>query len=344
MAEELAAGLNDKHDVTVITCRIDKTFSVSEKKDGYTIIRVGNGVGLRSKLLYPLLALIEIRRIQPDIVHAIMESYAAGALWLARFFYPRAKRILTLQSGDLDDAKKQKQFLIRLFWRQIHKAPDILTAISRYLAARPKRLGIDKDVAITPNGVDFSALPTGVDRIPARVICVGRLSWEKGHEYLLQAWPRIHHEFPQAKLVLVGEGAERPNIEKLIAELKIGDSVELLGNRVHSDALAEIACSEIFVCPSLAEGLGIVFIEAQALGVPVIGTAVGGIPDVIEDGVNGLLVAPKDPEAIALAVRELLFDQVLSARLAANARETVKKFEWRNIIRQFDAIYRRTLT
>lgn len=340
MVKEIAVRLGDKYDITIITLRLDKTFLRRERAGNHQIIRVGFGVGTLNKFLFPFLAASQVIKLRPDIIHAIMESYAAGALVILRYLYPRGRRILTLQSGDLDDPKKQKRFFIKFFWRAIHKAPHKITAISNFLSDRAKKMGVkEEDVLITPNGVDFAKISADAEKIPARVICVARLSWEKGLDYLLKAWPAVSAGVPRARLVLVGEGDKRPEIEGLIKELGLAESVELKGALPHEQTLEEIAKSSVFVCPSLAEGLGIVFIEAQAAGVPVIGTRVGGIPDVIQNGENGLLIKPKSSEEISAALIKLLTDKELSEKLVRGARESVKKFDWANIMVLIDELY-----
>lgn len=343
MVKEIAERLGNNYDITLITARLDKKLARQESRDTFTLIRVGWGSRL-DKFFYPLLAAIKLRRFKPDLIHAVMESYAGGALALAKWFYSPAKRILTLQSGDLDSEKKQKQWLIKIFWKLIHRSPDYLTAISNFLAQRAKGLGVDENkIKVIPNGVDLSEVPVEVNKIDNRVICVARLSWEKGLDYLVKAWPKVLTQVPEAKLVLAGEGDKRQEIEKLIRNLEIIDSVELLGNLPHRQVLQEIKKSEVFICPSLAEGLGIVFIEAQACGVVPIGTRVGGIPDVIQDNQNGLLIKPKSSEDISQAIIKLLTDKDLSERLVSKAQETVKRYDWNTIINQIERVYRKLL-
>ena len=341
MVRQIAKRLSEKYEIIIVTGRYRRDLAREDPRGGFRLLRVGFGFMRLDKFFYPALAARLTRRLKPDIAHAVMESYAGLALGLVKFFYSGAARILTLQSGDLDDGRKQAVFYIRFFWKFIHRAPDHITAISTALAARAGRLGVNRDkITVIPNGVDFSELPMPQpEKTAGRVICVGRLSWEKGHVYLLKAWPEVRREFPDARLILVGEGPERGKIEDIIKQNGLGDSVALSGNLGHDRVLEEISRSEVFVCPSLAEGLGIVFIEAQACGVPVIGTRVGGIPDVIRDGENGLLVEPEDPAAIAAAVIKLLKDKELAGRLRARALETVKKYDWRNIIAQIDVLY-----
>jgi glycosyltransferase involved in cell wall biosynthesis len=121
--------------------------------------------------------------------------------------------------------------------------------------------------------------------------------------------------------------------------LNVESAVRFTGPLPNREALAEVAASGMFVLPSLGEGLGIVLIEAQALGVPAVGTRVGGIPDVIEDGVSGLLVPQKDPEAIAQAVIHLCKNPELARRLADGATSRLSRFDWDRIVERYAEIY-----
>jgi glycosyltransferase involved in cell wall biosynthesis len=338
IVERLAGNYN----FIIITSKLEIGNRKSEikkcLKGKYTIRRVGFGFKW-DKYIYPILAPFAAINYKPAIVHAIMESYAGIALWLYKVFGGNAKTILTLQSGDLDLPEKQAK-IKRFIWKKIHTSPDKVIAISSALAARARGLGAG-DVSIISNGVDFDEInrAPAAEAIPRRIISVARLSAEKGLDYLISAFRDVKNEFPEAQLALVGEGAERERLEKLAADSGFYGAISFLGRRPHQEALAEIKKSEVFVLPSLGEGMGIALAEAQALGVPVIATRVGGIPDVVEDGVSGLLIQPKDAVAIAAAIIRIFRHPELKNQLSANARQSVKKFDWDEIAKRYDAIY-----
>jgi glycosyltransferase involved in cell wall biosynthesis len=340
MVKEILEKLGEKYETTLITGRFDRKLQREESRATFRLIRVGIGHPQIDKILYPLLAALRTSSLEPDIVHAIMESYAGGALALIKYFYPKAFRILTLQSGDLDSEKKQKQNLLKLFWKPIHRSAHQVTAISSFLAGRAKMLGVDpENILIIPNGVDLDAIPDNIQKEPGKVLCVARLSWEKGIDTLVKCWPEVAKNSTGARLVLVGEGPERSAIEKMIIDLDLSGSVVLKGNLPHDKVLREMKSAQVFVCPSLAEGLGIVFIEAQACGLPVIGTNVGGIPDVIQNKENGLLVEPGNIEMLTSAILSVLNNKKLADRYSGNALESVKKFNWKHILKEIDSLY-----
>ncbi len=142
----------------------------------------------------------------------------------------------------------------------------------------------------------------------------------KGLEYLIKAAPYLSRTL-NVRFVIIGDGRERNKLENLIRELKVQDSVFLLGNI--NDAQKLIPGFDIFVLPSVKEGFSWVLLDALALKVPVIATNVNGVRDVIQDGVNGLLVRPKDPKQIATAIERLISNDKLKLELAIQGHQTV---------------------
>jgi len=339
----LHGGQAARYRFVIVSARIDKNLPVKVEKNGIEIHRVGFGNKF-DKWLYPILSPFVALKYKPALLHAVMESYAGIALWISSFL-TKTPRILTLQSGDLDDATKQNK-IPRWLWKKIHTTPTAITAISNFLKKRALDLGVPEEkITIIPNGVDFSEINSlkESEKVPHRIICVGRLSWEKGHEYLFGAMPEILKQFPDARLVLAGAGSREGELKDLANGLRISQAIDFLGNLPHNRVLEEIKKSSVFICPSLAEGLGIVFIEAQACGVPVIGTRIGGIPDVIENGVNGLLILPRNSKAIFDAIKGILDDASMASNLTQNALESVKKFDWYKIAEDMENVYNKNV-
>ena len=183
-------------------------------------------------------------------------------------------------------------------------------------------------------GVNVSDLPTlAVDRRKLRVICVGRLSSEKGHAGLLDAFASLLARGVQAQLVLIGDGPERDSLIRQSAALGLESDVEFAGRKNERDVHTEIAKSDLLVLPSLMEGLPVVLIEAMAIGVPVVASCVAGIPELIDDGIEGLLFRPADWQALSEAMTQVLSDNHMRASIAAAARTKVmSEFDIRRAI------------
>lgn len=153
------------------------------------------------------------------------------------------------------------------------------------------------------------------------VLSVGALSKRKGHEFLVRAIAQIKAEFPDLACRIIGEGSERRKLGELAAELGVSEIVELVGRRPHAEVLGEMSWCDVFALPSSGEAGGTVYGEAMQFGKPIIACAGEGITEVVEDGVHGLLVPPRDPERLAEALRRLLGDASGRERMGAAARE-----------------------
>ena len=156
------------------------------------------------------------------------------------------------------------------------------------------------------------------------IVCVGRLSAEKAHAGLFEAFTLLSRKYPRARLRLVGDGPCRVQLEQLAAKLGIAERVEFLGSRSEESTLGEIATADLLVLPSLMEGLPVVLIEAMALGVPVVAPRVAGIPELVEDGGTGLLFTPSNWDALAARAGQLLENAQLRTTLLKQARLKVE--------------------
>ena len=171
---------------------------------------------------------------------------------------------------------------------------------------------------------------------------VGRLVPQKGQKYLLQAMPYILEEFPKSRLLIVGKGFMQDELSILRDKLKIEKQVNFLGKRTDIKQLLQIA--DIFVFPSLFEGLGVALLEAAALGKPCIASNVGPVPEIIEDGKSGLLIRPRSPEALAKAIVQLAKNPKKSQSLGHQAQERVlKMFTIDQTIQKLQAVYTKVL-
>lgn len=154
------------------------------------------------------------------------------------------------------------------------------------------------------------------------MVVSSRLHEMKGHRYLLDALAELRSEFPKARLLIAGDGTERTRIEEQVNSLGLADIVTLTGFR--KDVLDILRAADIFVLPSLLEGLPYTGLEAMATGLPVVATAVDGLPEGVLDGETGLLIPPSDSAALRDALARLLGDPTLATRLGAAGRERVR--------------------
>lgn len=167
--------------------------------------------------------------------------------------------------------------------------------------------------------------------------CVGSFKPHKGHIFLLEAISQLRRSFPDARVLLVGSGASESAIASQIERLGVEDVVVLTGHR--QDAGRILAALDVFILASIYEGLPIALIEAMAMGKPVVATTAGGIPEVITHGVDGLLVRPRDPTALAAALQEVLGRPELRQTLGEQARKRSAFFDIRRTVARTEEVY-----
>jgi len=197
-----------------------------------------------------------------------------------------------------------------------------IVAVSQFVRASVIASGLPgEQVEVVYDGVELPE-PAG-PRIPSRRLgCVGYLLAEKGQELLIRALPLVLARYPDASLMLAGDGPCRARLERLAAELGIAPAVEFAGHV--EDVAAVYRSLDVFLFPSLAEPLGSALLTAMAYGLPVVARPTGAVPEVIEDGGNGLF-AGEEPGAFAGVVLRVLDDAELAARLGAAARLSVEQ-------------------
>jgi glycosyltransferase involved in cell wall biosynthesis len=173
---------------------------------------------------------------------------------------------------------------------------------------------------------------------------VARLEPEKGHRYLLEALPAIVNAVPNAWLLLVGEGSQTDALRAHARSLPLPARERVVFAGFQTDIEAVTQALDVAVMPSLREAQGLALLEAMAARRPVVASAVGGIPETVRDGANGLLVPPADPQALATAIVRLARDARLRDRLAASGRRRVEdRFSMAASVRQVEAIYEEKL-
>ena len=168
---------------------------------------------------------------------------------------------------------------------------------------------------------------------------VAQLIPRKGHRYLLQVMPELLEAFPNLRLLLFGQGPEEARLRAQVEALALSDRVSFAGFR--TDLPKILPCLDLLVHPALMEGLGISLLQAAGAGVPIVAVAAGGMPEIVRDGVNGLLVPPADSQVLAAAIKRLLAEPELRHRFGAAGRELVQQeFSVEQMVRGNLQVYR----
>ena len=190
-----------------------------------------------------------------------------------------------------------------------------------------------------PNAVDLSKFMVEVDTSDTRkrwgvedggklVTAVGRLTAQKGFDNLIRAYPAIRKAIPSSRLLIVGEGYMRSELESMAEQEKIRDLTTFAGFVDDAELVRILKSSDVVAVPSRFEPFGIIALEAMAAGAPVVVSKVGGLAEIVEDAVDGLEVEPDDPESIAEATVRVLEDGELAARLAEKGRRRAEAYSW----------------
>ncbi len=223
---------------------------------------------------------------------------------------------------------------------------DVVVAVSnevRTSTLHNTRIPPERVVMIR-NGVDLRRLPaaTAAPADVLRVCAIGNLYRRKGYPFLLEALAIVRDQAIQMELDAYGDGPERGALVAMAHRLRVADSVRFHGLQPNASSL--LGDYHAFVLPSLVEGLPVALIEAMGAGLPVVATCVGGIPELVDDGVNGLLVAAADARGLASALAGLARDGALRARLGDAARATVReRFNIEAVARSYGECYERVI-
>ncbi len=373
----LATGTNGGAQMHVLSVlqRIDRTrydVDVISLSDGSVVGRI-RAAGFRVRIVTAAddcAAVDEVVRLlrsdPPDVIHNHMyRAEVVGtraALALGESGLPRPYVVGTVHSSRVRSREDRERL------RALTPYMDRLIAVSRSIVVKLLREGrTTAGVELIYNGVDLErydrqeaccTLPEEYGFAPGTPLVgvVARLEPEKGHPTLLDAWPLVLQHVPEARLLIVGEGSQRAPLEEqarrldllgedcdadsCVGTLRARPGAKLVFTGLRDDIPAVTAALDVSVLPSYREAQGMVILEAMALCRPVVATNVGGIPEMIEDGVTGLLVPPRDPVALAAAIVRLLTDHPLADMLARAGHDIAHgRFRIERMVESLAALY-----
>ncbi len=298
---------------------------------------------------YDVRQLIQIYRIiatfKPDVIHTHgYKTNILGFLMARCFMIP----IIATVHGWLHSTRRTTQlynrvnlFLLRRFDQVIAVSCQIETVLLqlnvstsrlitlRNVPAAPKRFEINTAALVERFSLDPKARYVGF---------VGRLEPVKGGEFLISAAVKVLERYPNVQFLIAGEGSELSRLEAMVAEVGLSRRVRFLGFLARPGDIFQLL--DLYVLPSLDEGIPLSLLEAMAAEVPVVASSVGGVPEVIEDGINGLLVPPGETELLAEAICHALNDRAGGVQRIEAARKTIdEKFNILSWIESLQALY-----
>jgi glycosyltransferase involved in cell wall biosynthesis len=287
-----------------------------------------------------------LRREQPDVVHTFL--IVAGIYGRLAAFAAGVPLVLAAEQNVYARKPRRHALMERALATRTYRVVACCEVVGRYYQ---RQVGVPRSkIAVLYNAVRFGRLPLPTDaetarfalRLPPESVVLGtlgRLTEQKGQRTLLLALASLVREIPNLVLFLAGAGPLQAALEAEAARLGLADHVRFLG--VRRDRATLYAAMDVFVLPSRDEGYGIVFLEAMAMGVPVVGTRVIGSMEAVEDGVTGLLVPYADAPALARAVSRIFTDPELGRCLRGAAAERVRhRFSRERSVSQIEALYR----
>jgi phosphatidyl-myo-inositol alpha-mannosyltransferase len=324
------------HEVVLIAPRATK--GGMEAKDGFygigrTVAIPGNGSRVRLTFDVTQYAAVKelMRREDFDVVH--LHEPLTPVLPYMVLLNSKSANVATFHAFRSNNPwytafKPYMQFVLGRLDRRIAVSAPALEFVSQYF---------DGPYDVIPNGIDMQRYRNDVqplawanDGVP-RILFVGRFEEQrKGFKYLLRAMPLVRQQFPNARLVVVGTG-KPDKFDDLMARYGVW-GVDFIGFATAEELPRYYASCDIFCAPSIArESFGIVLLEAMASGKPVVATSIPGYASVMTNEHEGLLVTPRDPQAIALALVRTLADADLRRRLAANGMVTAEQYAWPHV-------------
>ena len=291
-----------------------------------------------------------IERVRPDIVNAHLFRSTAVAAPLGRWHGARVVETYHGREGWRRGLLGGHFLADRLVSRFVDRVIAVSEAARAFLISGK---GYDaRKIVVVPNGRDLSVFrpgaggdavrkELGIDRATPLVGVVGRLEEQKGHVYMLDAWPSVLSEFPDARLLLLGDGSLRGALERRVKDLGVAPSVLFAGFR--ADVPRVLDALDVLALPSLYEGMPLTVIEASAMAKPVVATAVDGTPEVIREGRTGRLVPPRVPAALSRALRAVLRDPAAAQEMGRAGRDFVlDRFDLTRQVEATARVYRET--
>ena len=368
--KEITDRLGDEYSFDMVTLRFDRKLPAVEKMGNVTVHRIGftaENVKVSdralpwqiklAKFLFPFTAFFKARSLHRakayDAIWAMMANQAGFGALFFKYANPDIPYLLELQDGTpLSYMKVRRKILYPLWWlyREVYLKADVIKTISNFIKDLAREVGYHGSIVVIPNGVDIAkfAAPISVEDAAESkkkfgkhmgdvfLFTASRLVLSRGVEDVIRALGLLP---ANVKFLIAGEGEDRGKLEAIAKKAGVIDRVIFAGHVGHTELPALYKLSDIFVRPSLIEGMGSAFIEAFAAGLPVVATPVGGIPDFLSDPdrspdtePTGLFCNVRDPESVARAVKKYMEDPVLTARIVKNAKElAAQKYDWNRI-------------
>lgn len=345
--QSIAEGLAEKgHDVHVITS-FDKEILPKVPDDDFFVHRVHYPkVKIFGSMFFWINIFFALKKIKPDIVHCqTVQMGVCGFLFKKIYKIPY---IVWCHGFDVYFPWPGKKMISRF----VLNNANAIVALTGHMKQELQKL-CKKNIIILPNGIDFGKFQ-GFSKQAIRdrlnissqekiIVFIGGLRPVKGVIYLIEAFKIISQKVSEAKLFLVGNGAERKNLEEAVAKNGLSGCVRFIGEIPHEKIPEYLAMADMFVLPSLSEGFPLVILEAMASGLPIVASNVRGLPEIVKEGESGFLAEPKNSHQIAEKILLLLENDALRQKISDANQEKSQAYDWEHVTSEIEKIYSNVL-
>lgn len=289
-----------------------------------------------------------------DLIHAHdWMTFLAGSILKHVLRIPMVVTFHSTERGRRGEIPSPFERMINdIEWLGSYEANHVITVGNSIKEELVSSFGVPTDkISVIHNGINVkrrvakdpgirNAFATPEERI---ILFVGRLVWQKGVRYLMEAAPSIFREHPEAKIVIVGEGDMHQELRKLASDLGISQKVYITGH-IPDDTLNTLyGFADVMMIPSIYEPFGLTALEGMSAGLPVVASRVGGLGEIITDRKSGILVPPGNPGSIASAVNELLANPTFAMALARNGRARSNYFAAAKMVEETSKVYEKVV-
>lgn len=340
MAENLSIALSDMGFDVIVVSLFDFHSAITDRLEDKNIKvhYLGKKMGFDMSLIPKLYKLF--KEYKPNVIHT--HQYAIKYAMIAAILKGIKIRIHTIHNIAVKETGRMQRKANRILYKFFNVIPVSISPIVKDSIIAEYGLKSDS-VPMIYNGVDLNKCIVKTDykieNDRLTILHIGRFSEQKNHKLLIESLKIIKDTFPKAVLKLIGEGELSDGIVNMVNELNLEDNVEFLG--IKKDVFTYLNDADIFVLPSAWEGMPMTLIEAMGTGLPIAATGVGGVPDMIENGVSGLLTGI-DSREFADVVIKLINDDKLREKLGRKAKSEAAKFSLSNMAEEYLKLYENT--
>ncbi len=345
-------------DKFMITVACHPTGAFMEKIEGSGV--QAKSVDMRNR--YSLKVILQLvglmKRDKIDIVHSLgarADFFARMAAKLARVPVVVSTVAMPVEGFDVGPLRKKVYSFFNRFSERYVDLLIVDSEVTRNILINRRRIPTDKVVRIY-NGIELKEYQLGssgksiskirnefgIDEGVFLIGAIGRMVWQKGFDYLIEAIPEVSKEYPEARFLLVGDGPLKNELKVKSIKLKVEDKVVF--TRFRKDLKNVLSTIDLLIIPSLQESFPIITLDAMAMAKPIIATRIGGIIEQITDGENGILIPPGDPSALAKAIIVAINNKELCRNLGLMARRRVgESFSLKKMVAEMENVYQSLL-